>query len=185
MRKALMIGVLALVFSIPLAGVASAHGTTKGTHQVTYSTTHPVAHQQIYVAHLSGDQQVLPVFTDAQGVAISWLSPDGKQLHYYLLVTNLKNATMAHIHLSKAGQNGAVVLLLFHSMTPISTTGAGDWYGHRVTTGRAARRSSAFRSAGKDGGRGRLCERPYHAASGWGDPGPDDTGRLGSVLTGS
>ena len=61
--------------------------------------------------------------TDAQGVAISWLSPDGKQLHYYLLVTNLKNATMAHIHLGKAGQNGAVVLLLFHSMTPISTTG--------------------------------------------------------------
>jgi CHRD domain len=72
---------------------------------------------------LSGDQQVPPVSTAAQGAAVFWQSPDGKQLHYYLLVANLKNATMAHIHLGKAGQNGVVVLPLFHSMTPISTTG--------------------------------------------------------------
>lgn len=123
MRKALMIGVLALVLSIPLAGVASAHGTTKGTKAATYPTTHQATYKQIYVAHLSGDQQVPPVSTTAQGVAIFWVSPDGKQLHYYLLVANLKNAKMAHIHLGNTGQNGPVVAPLFDSMTPVSTTG--------------------------------------------------------------
>lgn len=111
MRKVFLMAILVLALAVPLGGVAAAPGSSHGTHS------------RIFVAPLSGEQQVPPAATDAYGVAVFWLSPDGKQLHYHLLVANLRDATMAHIHLGTAGQNGPHVATLFHSMSPVTLTG--------------------------------------------------------------
>jgi hypothetical protein len=66
-----------------------------------------------FVAHLSGDEEVPPVATQAQGQSIFHLSKDGTSLNYKLIVANIDNVTQAHIHRGPAGQNGPVVTFLF------------------------------------------------------------------------
>jgi hypothetical protein len=69
-------------------------------------------------AHLSGDQEVPPVETRATGQAIFQLSRDGTELSYRLIVANIENVTMAHIHLAPAGVNGPVVAWLYPEGPP-------------------------------------------------------------------
>ncbi len=71
-----------------------------------------------FTAHLSGDQEVNPVVTDATGQAVFQLSKDGTSLSYKLIVANIDNVRMAHIHLAPAGQNGGVVVWLYPSGPP-------------------------------------------------------------------
>jgi hypothetical protein len=71
-----------------------------------------------FVAHLSGGEEVPAVDTLATGQAIFRLSKDGTVLHYRLIVANLENTRMAHIHLAPAGANGPVVAWLFPSAPP-------------------------------------------------------------------
>ncbi len=71
-----------------------------------------------FTAHLSGDQEVDPVVTDATGQAVFQLSKDGSSLSYKLIVANIDNVRMAHIHLAPAGQNGGVVVWLYPSGPP-------------------------------------------------------------------
>lgn len=67
-----------------------------------------------FTAHLSGREQVPdPVETVAQGQAVFQLSPDGMSLDYRLIVANLTNVFMAHIHLAPAGANGPIVAWLY------------------------------------------------------------------------
>ena len=68
--------------------------------------------------HLSGDQEVPPANTRAQGQAIFQLSKDGTELKYKLIVANIQNVTMAHIHLAPAGVNGPVVAWLYPAGPP-------------------------------------------------------------------
>jgi hypothetical protein len=70
-----------------------------------------------FVAHLSGDQQVPPVVTNAQGQAIFSLSKEGTELQFKLIVANINNITEAHIHLGPAGTNGPVVAILYPGPT--------------------------------------------------------------------
>ncbi len=70
--------------------------------------------QRNFVAHLSGDEEVPPVNTRAQGQAIFQLSKDGTELHYRLIAANIENITMAHIH----EENGLVVAWLYPSAPP-------------------------------------------------------------------
>ncbi len=63
--------------------------------------------------HLTGDEEVPAVETQAQGQAIFKLSADGESLDYKLIVANIENVLMAHIHLAPAGQNGGVVVWLY------------------------------------------------------------------------
>ena len=67
---------------------------------------------------LSGDQEVPPVETNATGQAIFQLRKNGTELHYRLIVANIENVTMAHIHLAPAGANGPVVAWLYPSGPP-------------------------------------------------------------------
>jgi hypothetical protein len=67
-------------------------------------------------AHLSGGEEVPPADTRATGQTIFELRPDG--LHYKLIVANIQNVTMAHIHLAPAGQNGPVVVWLYPDEPP-------------------------------------------------------------------
>ena len=64
-------------------------------------------------AHLSGDEEVPPVGTRAQGQIQIRANDAETQLHYELRVTNTEDVTQAHIHLAASGANGPVVLFLF------------------------------------------------------------------------
>ena len=76
------------------------------------------AQSRNFRAHLSGGEEVPPSETRAQGQAIFQISKDGTVLHYKLIVTNIENVTMAHIHLAPAGANGPVVAWLYPSAPP-------------------------------------------------------------------
>ena len=65
-----------------------------------------------FVAHLSGDEEVPPVDTSAQGQAIFHLF-DTEELLYKLIVANIEGVTQAHIHCGVEGVNGPVVVFLF------------------------------------------------------------------------
>ena len=69
-------------------------------------------------AHLSGDQEVHHVETNATGQATFQLSRDGESISYRLIVANIENVRMAHIHLAPAGENGPVVVWLYPSAPP-------------------------------------------------------------------
>lgn len=69
-------------------------------------------------AHLSGDQEVPPNESKSQGEAIFQLNKDGTELSYKLIVANLEDLHMAHIHLAPAGSNGGVVVWLYPSAPP-------------------------------------------------------------------
>lgn len=81
-----------------------------------------------YVAHLSGDQEVPPKETLATGEAIFQLNKEGTELSYKLIVANLEDLHMSHIHIAPAGANGGVVVWPYPSaplavMLPGTTNG--------------------------------------------------------------
>lgn len=70
---------------------------------------------QTFSATLSGSNEVPAVKTDAAGEA-KFSIPSGKeQLHYEVTVHDLKDVTMAHLHMSPAGENGPIVVWLYPS----------------------------------------------------------------------
>ncbi len=77
-------------------------------------------HNRNFRAHLTGAEEVAdpPVETRAQGQAIFQLSKDGSELSYKLIVANIENVLMAHIHLAPAGVNGPVVVWLYPADGP-------------------------------------------------------------------
>jgi hypothetical protein len=68
--------------------------------------------------HLSGDNEVPPVETLAQGQAIFKLSKDGTELYYKLIVANIENVMMAHIHIGEPDENGPVAVWLYPDSPP-------------------------------------------------------------------
>jgi hypothetical protein len=70
-------------------------------------------------AHLSGDQEVHEVVSNATGQAIFQLSKDGTELSYKLIVANIDNVTMAHIHVGAVGTNGPARVWLYPSVPPM------------------------------------------------------------------
>ena len=78
----------------------------------------PSQHDRNFRTNLSGGEEVPPADTRARGQATFQLSHDGTELHYRLIVANIENVTMAHIHLAPAGVNGPVVAWLYPSAPP-------------------------------------------------------------------
>lgn len=70
-------------------------------------------HNRNFRAHLSGAQEVPPVETNAQGQATFQLNKSGDTLRYKLIVANIEDVLMAHIHTAPAGSNGPVVAWLY------------------------------------------------------------------------
>jgi glucose/arabinose dehydrogenase len=87
-----------VVLRIVLAAPDSAQTTSKSTRN--------------FWTHLSGREQVPPLFTLSQGQAIFKLSKDGTELAFKLIVANIDNVIGAHIHIAPAGENGPIVLPL-------------------------------------------------------------------------
>lgn len=68
--------------------------------------------------HLTGDEEVPAVDTNAQGQLTLRLSADGETLSYRLIASNIENVLMAHLHMAPAGSNGGVVVWLYPSGPP-------------------------------------------------------------------
>lgn len=68
--------------------------------------------------HLSGDNEVPSAETMATGQAIFQLNKEGTELSYKLIVSNIENVRMAHIHKEAAGVNGSVVAWLYPDGPP-------------------------------------------------------------------
>ena len=68
--------------------------------------------------HASGDHEVPPRDTRAQGQAIFQLSRDGTELSYRLIASNIENVVASHIHVGAAGTNGPIVTFLFGNVPP-------------------------------------------------------------------
>ncbi len=77
---------------------------------------------QVFFADLSGDEEVPPADTNAQGV-VTLRSTDEFSLFYVtvfdyrLIVNNIENVIAAHIHCAPAGVNGPVGVTLFSGPT--------------------------------------------------------------------
>lgn len=97
---------LTIVLSVmALLAVGAAPALSQGPHEN-------------FRTHLSGDEEVPAVETQAQGQAIFKLSADGESLDYKLIVANIDDVQMAHIHLAPAGQNGGIVVWLYPDGPP-------------------------------------------------------------------
>lgn len=79
------------------AGVAAARGRGSRTFRT----------------HLSGDEVVPSVDTNAQGQAKFKLDRVGDELSFKLNVANIEDVIGAHIHNAPAGENGGIVVFLF------------------------------------------------------------------------
>lgn len=66
-----------------------------------------------FVAAQSGGEEVPANTTESRGHARFWLSEDGTELRYRLIVANIEGVTQAHIHLAPAGVNGPIVVFLY------------------------------------------------------------------------
>ena len=69
-------------------------------------------------AHLSGMNEVPSNESMATGQAIFMVNKEMTEVKYRLIVANLENVRMAHIHAAPAGVNGGVVAWLYPSMPP-------------------------------------------------------------------
>jgi hypothetical protein len=79
---------------------------------------------------LSAAEEVMPAGvvneSTARGNAVFQLNAEGTALTYRLIVANIENVFMAHIHQGPAGTNGPVVVWLYPSTTPgPGATGGG------------------------------------------------------------
>jgi hypothetical protein len=85
-----------------------------------FATAALAGQERNFVAPASGDQEVAdpPVETLARGNAVFQVSKDGTEISYKLIVANIENVTMAHIHLAPAGVNGPVVVWLYPDSPP-------------------------------------------------------------------
>lgn len=81
-------------------------------------TTAASATPRTITTHLTGAEEVPAVDTNATGQAIFQLSADGSELSYRLIVANIHNVHMAHIHTAPRGVNGPVVAWLYPSAPP-------------------------------------------------------------------
>ena len=75
--------------------------------------TQSKADSAVFVAALSGGEEVPARPTRARGVATFHLSPDGTEIAYKLIVANIENVTASHIHKGAAGVNGPVGVFLY------------------------------------------------------------------------
>src|SRR2546428_10646174 len=73
---------------------------------------------QHFVAHLTGASEVPAHATRAVGEVKFQLSPDGSQLDYRLISSNIQNGIASHIHLAPAGVNGPTPTFLFGTLPP-------------------------------------------------------------------
>jgi hypothetical protein len=73
---------------------------------------------QQFFSVLRGKNEVPPVKTRATGFLGLASNPFQTKLYYSLRINNIQKATVAHLHLGTAGENGPVVAFLFGPVKP-------------------------------------------------------------------
>lgn len=72
----------------------------------------------VHTTHATGAQETVPVDTNAQGQLVLRESADGTSIDYRLIVANISDVTMSHLHLAPAGSNGGIVVWLYPDGPP-------------------------------------------------------------------
>lgn len=108
-----------LILAGALAAACSSQAVPTSPMEVPVFTDAPLhggsANGGNFGTPLSGGEEVPARPTRARGNAIFHLNADGTALSYKLIVANIENAFMAHIHVAAAGVNGPIVVWLFPS----------------------------------------------------------------------
>lgn len=80
----------------------------------TTTMTTPIGAQEgnEFSANLSGEDEVPPTESSANGTAKFQVNDDDTQLSYLIEISGLKQVDQAHIHSGPAGENGEVVVTL-------------------------------------------------------------------------
>jgi glucose/arabinose dehydrogenase len=102
--------------------LANATGTPFGDTGVVLRLTSARPPTTNFRAHLSGDEEVPPVETKAQGQATFEFDADLTELEFKLTVANIEDVVAAHIHCAPDGVNGPVGVTLFND-GPVSPSG--------------------------------------------------------------
>ena len=72
--------------------------------------------QEAFTAELSGDDELPPVNTDANGTIT--IQGSNQSLNYQLALSDMKNVTAAHIHFGNDDENGKIVVTFLKSDNP-------------------------------------------------------------------
>jgi hypothetical protein len=75
-----------------------------------------------FTAQLTGGQEVPPTGSPAVGVAGVSFDQGLQTIQVLLAVSNIMQATVAHIHVGPPGQNGPIVLFLYGPAAPMNFT---------------------------------------------------------------
>lgn len=84
-------------------------------------------------AELSGDEEVPPVDTEAEGEASFEMSEDGSAILYEVEVEDIAGVFGGHIHYAPRGQNGPIVVCLYPSTSVCFGAPTGEVEGVLVT----------------------------------------------------
>ena len=122
----LLLATLGMLVALPHIATAEDQGQNEGTHHQADHETNHEGRTIRFDIHLTGDQQVPAVNTDAFGFAKVRLSEDNSTLSFEVVVCNIANVIASHIHVGAAGTNGPVVLPFFGSSTPFNSTRGCD-----------------------------------------------------------
>jgi hypothetical protein len=75
-----------------------------------------------FQATLTGAMEVPPVPSTGVGMGVFSFDPTLSSLRVGLVVSNLRQTMVAHIHLGRPGENGPIVLFLFGPVPPVDIT---------------------------------------------------------------
>jgi hypothetical protein len=107
---ALLVSLAIFVVTVQVAPVLAEH---QG-HET--SDEHNEVHQVTFRIDLNGVQQVGPVTTDAFGMATVRLIDNGTAIEFRVIVCDIFNVTMAHIHVGAVGENGPPIIPFIHGV---------------------------------------------------------------------
>lgn len=77
---------------------------------------------QVFHAELTSDAETMNVVSDAHGDAFFFINGQG-EMEFEIVVVDIRNVTMAHIHLGQPGEDGPVVAMLFEGSFSTSDVG--------------------------------------------------------------
>lgn len=121
----LLLTTLGMLVALPHLASADNQGQNEGAHHESDHETNHEGRTIRFDIHLTGDQQVPAVKTDAFGFAQVQLSEDNLTLSFEVVVCNVANVTASHIHVGAAGTNGPVVLPFYGSPSPLFNSTKG------------------------------------------------------------
>jgi hypothetical protein len=121
----LLLTTLGMLVALPHLATAETQGQNEGAHHHTNHETNHEGRTIRFDIHLTCDQQVPSVNTEAFGFAKVQLSEDNLTLSFKVVVCNVANVTASHIHVGAAGTNGPVVLPFYGSPSPLFNSTRG------------------------------------------------------------